>query len=95
MKWEKNNKNIHAHFVDTQPTVGLWEISALNAAWHTGNAQSVVFSLQLESHRMFAQDVTKSVILSMSPATLRSAEAQAILIRVCSEKRLRNMNIEN
>jgi len=32
MKWEKNNKNIHAHFVDTQPTVGLWEISALNAA---------------------------------------------------------------
>jgi hypothetical protein len=66
MKWEKNQKNMHAHFVATRPTVGLWEISALN--------------------------VTKSVISSMSPATLRSAEAQNILIYVCSEKRLRNMN---
>lgn len=31
MKWEKNNKNMHAHFVATRPTVGLWEIYALNA----------------------------------------------------------------
>jgi len=31
MKWEKNKKNMHAHFVATWPTAGLWGISALNA----------------------------------------------------------------
>jgi nucleotide-binding universal stress UspA family protein len=41
---------------------------------------------------MFVPNVAKSVISSMSLATFRSAEAQAILIRVCSEKRLRDMN---
>ena len=92
MKRKKNKKNMHAHFVATRPTVGLWEISALNAVWPTGNVPSADFSLQPESHRMFVPNVTKSVISSMSPATFRSAEAQAVLISVCSEKRLRDMN---
>jgi hypothetical protein len=31
MKWEKNKKNMHAHFVATRLKAGLWEIYALNA----------------------------------------------------------------
>ena len=31
MKWEKDKKNMYAHFVATRLTVGLWGIYALNA----------------------------------------------------------------